>query len=488
MMSQVAISNTISGSSTTQYYYSVLALVIFMLSLISEAYFLLSTILFLCTVFMVLDRLGKGIILRELIALHSLFVCVFMPILGYTLYNSDNILARNWVRYMPVTEQTYFGYALPAMSIFVAVLCWPINVRGISDQGAGIQLALEKVKEKLQRLHNTSVHLIVIGVCAFMIAPFMPGFLQFVATLIFWTSFVGVLYLYFATNYKYRKLVLFSFGCFIVANAIQSGMFTIFVYMGITIFSFLFLGKRLAFWKKLLALAVALFLLIVIQSVKQTYRQLTWKQDYKENKIILFSDLIIDKLNSNTGFFTPETFFPVYYRTNQGFNVALVMRRFPSMLPHDNGDNLVVNLASSFVPRLFWPDKPEAGGKYNMKYYTGIEIRNWSTNVGPLGEAYGSFGVAGGIVFMFFLGLFVWAAYKKIFSLSRKTPLLICWIPVLFYQISYSAETDTLQILNSLIKSAFLVWILYKCFPTLFGVSPKQSTMSYRKRLPSYEV
>ncbi len=53
---------------------------------------------------------------------------------------------------------------------------------------------------------------------------------------------------------------------------------------------------------------------------------------------------------------------------------------------------------------LFWPDKPMAGGKYNMKYYTGINIVGWSTNVGPLGEAWGSFGKVGGIIYMFFIG------------------------------------------------------------------------------------
>ena len=51
-----------------------------------------------------------------------------------------------------------------------------------------------------------------------------------------------------------------------------------------------------------------------------------------------------------------------------------------------------------------------AGGQYNMKYYTGLVIEGWSTNVGPVGEAYGSFGVTGGIMYMFCLGLFIrWA-------------------------------------------------------------------------------
>ena len=183
-----------------------------------------------------------------------------------------------------------------------------------------------------------------------------------------------------------------------------------------------------------------------------------------------------------------KSFFPIYYRTNQGFNVALDIRRFPAVKPHDNGKNLMLAAASAFVPRVLWPNKPEAGGKFNMKYYANITLRGWSTNVGPLGEAYGSFGVTGGIIFMFCLGMFIRWAYYKLFSLSRKIPLLICWIPVLFYQITYSAETDTLQILNSLIKAAFFIWVLYKFLPGWFGVAKKGERQVYTRNTPSYQM
>jgi hypothetical protein len=209
--------------------------------------------------------------------------------------------------------------------------------------------------------------------------------------------------------------------------------------------------------------------LILIQSVKHTYRRLTWKEGYQGSKIALFSNLISDKLTNVNTLFDEGALFPLYYRANQGFNVALVMRRFPSRIPFDNGKNLLLNLASSVVPRLLWPNKPEAGGKFNMKYYVGMDIKTFSTNVGPLGEAYGSFGVTGGIIYMFFLGAFIRWAYKRVYIIAYKLPLLIFWIPVMFYQVTYSAESDTLQILNSVIKSAFFVWMLVKILPKWFG-------------------
>jgi hypothetical protein len=151
------------------------------------------------------------------------------------------------------------------------------------------------------------------------------------------------------------------------------------------------------------------------------------------------------------------------------------------MQPFDGGINIATNLASSLIPRIFWPDKPEAGGKYNMQYYAGITLKGWSTNVGPLGEAYGSFGVAGGIIFMFFLGLFIRYCYAKVFKLAINTPLLIFWIPVMFYQVTYAAETDCLQIFNSVIKSAFFVFLLYKYAPVLFGMAKKKFVVGGRQ-------
>lgn len=39
----------------------------------------------------------------------------------------------------------------------------------------------------------------------------------------------------------------------------------------------------------------------------------------------------------------------------------------------------------------------------------------------------------------------------------------------MFYQVTYSGENDTLQIVNSLIKSAVFMYVLYKVSPILFS-------------------
>ena len=51
---------------------------------------------------------------------------------------------------------------------------------------------------------------------------------------------------------------------------------------------------------------------------------------------------------------------------------------------------------------------------------------------------------------------------------------MLFWIPVLFYQVTYSMESDTLQILNSLTKSVFFIWVLTKFVPQWFGIAKRK--------------
>jgi hypothetical protein len=452
-----------------------LLIIVFFLSLFTTWYAQLVFGLFLILIVLMLDKLGKGIVLREIVALHVCFICLLMPLAGYTFFDRSDHLAKMWVRYMPVPQEVYFGFALPALTCFAMALFWPSGNAKKDDSGVYLQDTIVRARAIFPKKQWTGLQLMLIGTLMFWAAPYVPDVLQFVLVLFFFASFAGFLYVFYTSTFPFRKLTLTFFSIFILMTALNSGMFTIVAYMGLTLFSFFFLGKRTPFWKKFLWFLTGAFMLLLIQSVKPAYRHLTWKGGgYTGNKALLFGNLLADKV-FNFDWNSADAFFPIYYRTNQGFNVGLVIRRFPNIKPYDNGANLLLNGASALVPRFIWPDKPEAGGKFNMQYYAGLYINGWSTNVGPLGEAYGSFGPIGGIVFMFCLGLFIRWVYRRVFGLARGIPLLIFWIPVIFYQVTYSGETDTLQILNSLSKSAFFIWLLYKLVPTLFAIEKKKS-------------
>jgi hypothetical protein len=151
----------------------------------------------------------------------------------------------------------------------------------------------------------------------------------------------------------------------------------------------------------------------------------------------------------------------------------MVMKRIPVVQDFDEGDMVFKSLLASVTPRFLWPDKPMAGGHFNMKYYAGITITNYSTNVGPLGELYGAFGMLGGIAALSLLAFYIRFVYFKVWRISMKYPIMILWLPVIFYQATYSAENDVLQILNSTLKTAFFLWLLSKIRPTWFGIEKK---------------
>ncbi len=443
---------------------------VFILSLITDWYRPLVIIETVVLTLMVLDKLGRGIILRELMGLHTAFVCLLMPMIGYMYYGPDHPLARLWVKYMLIPENNYFGFCLPATAGFVVALCWPMNGRKISDEGKPLKDILSRSTGVLRLIPKVGIYLMVIGVFSLMFSSMLPVVIQFAFTLFFFSAFTGFLYVYFQPNFKWKTPILFVFGLVIFVNALQSGMFTVMAYMTITLISYFFVGRKVKFWKKILTFVVGLFLIFVLQNVKLAYRKQTWLNEYQGSKVTLFFNLVQDQFSSRSGVPLDEVFFPIYTRGNQGYNISLVMRRIPLQQSFDGGEHLFITILSSFVPRVFWPDKPEAGGKFNMQYYAGFNIVGWSTNVGPLGEAYGSFGLYGGVVFMVILGFVVRWSYKLIFGISVKYPLVLFWLPVIFYQVTYSAESDTLQILNSIVKSALFVWLMFRLLPYWFGV------------------
>jgi len=459
---------------------SIMGLIV-LLSFFSNWYTPLCISLLLLLVIMMLYKIGRGIVLLEVTAVLYVLTCLIMPLAGYEFYSADNRLSRLWVKYMVVSRDVYFSYALPAIGCFCLAVTWPAFKNKFPDEGNSIKATIGQVKHILSSQKNMGLQIMLVGMLISLITKFLPVSVSYFAILFFFGSFAGILYIHFSGTFKYKKLVLVLFSIFILWNALQTGMFTIVAYMGITIFSFFQLGKKSYMLRKIGFLLLAVLFFIVLQNVKLSFRNNTWKNAYQGNRVELFANLFIDNLQMGDALISKTALFPMYSRTNQGYNVALVMRRIPTMQPYDNGDRLLTVFASAFVPRFLWQDKPEAGGKFNMKYYAGWNIvGGWSTNVGPLGEAYGSFGPEGGIVYMFVLGLFLRMVYLKVFKLAAKIPLLICWLPVLFYLTISSAETDSLQILNSIVKSAFFLWLLIKLLPGWFGIVKTRPT----RRLP----
>ena len=414
--------------------------------------------------FSIIYSLGNSVLIRESIALLYTFTCLLMPWFSYEVYNNQFELTRIFGTAMKIPKETYFSCVLPAILGFVLILTWPVK----KDHGSPLAQLLGQVRPLADQKTTESVVLFLTGIIMLYVSDrFLPISFRFIGQLVYFSTFAAFLYVYFSGNKRLKSLVYPLFTLSIAYYSLSTGMFTIIAYMGLTIFSLFFLGTRIGLFRKMAFLIGALFFILLLQNSKVAYRKVIWSNP-DLNVTETFFKTFSQQFQRGTELIEKKDLFPVQYRMNQGLNISRVIKRFPYIQDHDGGSFLFRNAASSLVPRFLWPDKPMAGGAANMQYYAGIRIVGLSTNVGPYAEAYASFGPQGAVVYMLLLGLMIRAVYVLVFRLSAGIPLLILWLPVIFYQTVYSAETDTLQILNSLIKTLAFMWVVYKLFPSIF--------------------
>jgi len=83
------------------------------------------------------------------------------------------------------------------------------------------------------------------------------------------------------------------------------------------------------------------------------------------------------------------------------------MAYIPANEPFAHGATLLEDIRAALLPRLIAPDKQQAGGKDNIRRFSGITNQNWSSNIGQYGEAYVNFGISGAWLVMLFYGLMI---------------------------------------------------------------------------------
>jgi len=425
-------------------------------------------------IFHLIYGIGKKAVILEMVSLFYILTCLVMPVIGYAVFNYQHYLSRIFRKYMYVDEGIYYDYAFPSVLGFVIILSWPTA----ADSQENWEILLSRAKAILKKFTSRGYEIVYVGIISAFISSIIPQSFRFFSELFFFASFAGILYIYYSETGRYKWVTIIVFILILFVISINSTMFTVITYMGATIFSFFLLGNRSSIGSKLAIFISAVFLLLILQNTKTIFRKSLRKQKV-ESKTELFLKIAADESGKVGSFVNSNDFFPFYIRVNQGWYVSTVMRLFPEVKPFDKGERLGQVLASAFVPRFIWSDKPEAGGKFNMLYYSNLVIYGFSTNVGPLGEAYGSFGRDGGVLLVLLLAIFIKIAYQYVLKLAITYPLLIFWIPVLFYQTVYSSENDFLQVLNSLTKTSLFIWIIYKIYPAWLGViKPKNNNVT----------
>lgn len=410
------------------------------------AFFLLSFI----------DSIGKTYSLLDVPILLALFQCLLMPIIVYHIYNNDPIIIA--LRYdMGVSADIYYAFMLPA--VIALILGIKIPEFFSRNRNRKFTNAVASIKTYLVGKGNIGLLLMVIGFVSGFMQIFIPGDLKYVAYLFSKLLYVGALYTYFS-DAKNRTIYLIGAVVAILLQSLAQGMFGELVYTLLLGTMLLLLGKKIKLSTKLTITVVGFIFIMLLQSVKGDYRKVVWNGDGSQSNTGTFFALVMERISNPDQFLDWTLLFPTVNRFNQGMIVGKVLDYIPARARFAEGETIFTTIAASFVPRLFWPDKPISGGQWNMERFTGFVIEGYSMNISPMGEAYGNFGVEGGIIFMFFYGLFFALALLILIRIIKKTPTLILWFPILFLN-SVQIETDILMCVNSLIKNLLFVWFCY---------------------------
>jgi hypothetical protein len=443
------------------------SLLIFLFCYILDGFSVWENLAICATVYFLLnflDNLGQKIVIMDLAIIMASFTCLIMPVIFYHVYTKENPLARMWIKYMFIPSDEYFSFAVPAVFAMHFGFRLPLGKLNINKNPS---IYMERVKNILNKKSTLGLTLIATGVISGLLDFLAPGDLKQVFFFLAHLTFVGVFYVIYSPN-KYKRIIVPSVIVLMIGESLISGMFGDFIFILACATVLLMLGKKIAFYKKVLVAVAGIFFILVLQSVKQDYRQRSWNEGGGADPVY-YASLVADRLSNPTAMFEADKLFGTATRMNQGWLIATTMYNVPARFDFAYGETIWKSFAAAIVPRFLWPDKPESGGKANLKRFWGFNLVGYSMNIGPLGEAYANFDVIGGIIFMFFYGLFFNFMVSYILKLAEKRPTIVLWIPFLFFY-AIGVETDLLTTVGSLVKGVFFTWLIFRGFRIAFRI------------------
>lgn len=410
-----------------------------------------------------LDNLGKRIVVLDIAVILATFTWLVMPVIFYHNYTKADTNARLFYKYMPVSSDDYFSFVLPgtlAMAIGMKLKLAQLQI--VTDSRA----YHEKLKSYFKGKDKIGFILIGISLASGILYYVLPGSLLRIVYLLEHLSYVGVFYIFFSDN-KRKNMILLGVLTLTLINSISTAMFGELIYL-LALFYILIAVylKQPSFIKKLSVCILGIFLIFLIQNVKSAYRAKAWTEGADAS---YFGELIVKNISDPSIMFEKNKLFFTAVRLNQGWLIGVTMDRVPRRFEFAHGETIWLSVAAAFIPRFIWQDKPEAGGKYNLKRFWGYNLVGYSMNIGSIGEAYANFDRTGAIIFMFFYGLAFNIMLTALLKWSERRPSIVCWIPVLFFY-AVVVETDVLTTLSSLVTGLMFMFVFIWLFKKLAGI------------------
>jgi hypothetical protein len=432
------------------------ALAIYLFLFTENSIFINGTLLLSCFSFVrLIFSIGISIPVKEVTEFLMVIQLLLMPYLDYELLQPKGIST------MVVDQEMYFDYAFPAVFFFYIGL----NI-GLGKNRMNYRQVLNRQLSDEQKNAYQKVGWRLIAVGYFFVilksVTTVPG-LEFVTTVLQLFRFVGLFYLWLAgSRYIWIGMILVLLPTTI--DTVRSSVFIDLIVWLFFVYAFAAIKLKIKTWVTILLFVGVGFFLIILQSVKVQYRQLTWKESLvaqEKEGVSLFGDLVgnrFDKLDAKS-FGSMQT--AMINRMNQGWIVSLVIKRDAPTMARERKFFIVDEIAGIFLPRIIYPDKPVVGDNSKFRFLTGFPLATTvAMNVGILGDGYGNFGYTGGLAFCFVFGLLVNCGITYFLKLSGRIPTLICWMPLIFFYVM-RAGNEFYIITNWAIKVSLIVAVYY---------------------------
>ncbi|WP_242919037.1 hypothetical protein [Pontibacter liquoris] len=453
--------NNEAGTSKAIFHIASIAIVsILLLAFTSMTFLALVGALFSLYVFTeLLFGFGQGIPVNLIIIFLACLQWIVGPILSY--YTGVNHPFYG----MQVPEEEYFSFAVPGVILYHLGLLLPVaRVRHIS------RTAVQELEEASSHKIKGAYYLIVLGFLASISSSFVPPSLFFFLYLLSLLKFVGAFYLYISPSRNntilyivFAALLLEVLASAVFHDLVLWAMFFLFIYT---------IKNKVSLKKKLFAVFVGFFMLLVLQAVKYQYRNIAWSNASLSsfNRTELFMSMVMKTLYAPEQLLDIQRSENTITRLNQGWIITRVMRYIPYNQPFAEGETINAAFSAALLPRFISENKAIAGGRGNMQRFTGIILQDGtSMNISLLGEGYGNYGRTGAIWFMFLIGIVFSFILRVIILKSRQHPTYVLWIPFLFLQV-VKAETDLATTLNYLVKATIVMLLVFYSFRKVLKV------------------
>lgn len=390
------------------------------------------------------------------------------PSLAYLL--QATMPAEKVLQPMPIPSARYFYYLLPVlMTIGLGTIPWS-QKKNTTDQD--LVLATRRC---LQKQTYLPFLLLVYGMLMQFCTPLLPALVRQLGVFSGMVLWVGLLHLFFSPwSWRIKTGILILVFILMAIKSLQSTFFGDFFVWPLWLMLYLQAQHR---WPKknlMLAGGIAILLMALVLVWKYDYRERVQQGASTQHERVFFNT-ILDWAKKP---WNHQRWQQALDRINQGNHLAQVYRWVPAHEPYAQGETIVTAIKASLVPRVLWPNKPQAGGTDIWYRFTGNLLSpNVSMNIGIPGEAFANFGPwLALVIILIWVRFLYWLYYGLRRLASQHYPLLWLWVPLIFYPLM-DQENDLITMLNHAVKGTLFTlifcWFLNRLAHYIFANKPK---------------